>query len=138
MFALKAHSGGAIEEIGLDRLVRNRLGSGAVHGGERSGGRRRFEHRGAFPVRMPERKPADPPIGAATARLYDLWNPLGDNYYVWHTRRKTALPPVGLQNYTDDMPDDVPARDWDLADIYITPRPRMDSIGWNKECSIAI
>ncbi len=39
-------------------------------------------------------------------------------YHVWYTRRQTEKPPVGLSNYTDDMPDDVPAWDWDLADIY--------------------
>lgn len=102
---------------------------------------------------VPHEKP-DRLISAATARLYDRWNPLGDfdnefytrflysrisgigkdaevsrrdpskvirvgdTYYVWYTRRKTEQAPVGLKNYTDTTPDDVPAWDWDLADIY--------------------
>ena len=103
---------------------------------------------------IPLEKPADRPLSAATARLYDKWGPLADfgnefyttfkysrisgigkdpdvsrrdpskvvrvggTYYVWYTRRKTQHAPVGLRNYTDDTPDDVPAWDWDLADIY--------------------
>ncbi len=60
---------------------------------------------------------------------------VGDTYYVWYTRRKTDHAPVGLKNYTDNTPDDVPAFDWDLADIcYATSR---DGFNW-KEQGIAV
>ena len=116
---------------------------------------------------VPLGKPADRPLSAATARLYDKWNPLadfdnefytvfkysrisgigkdaevsrrdpskvvklGDTYYVWYTRRKTEHPPVGLKNYTDDTPDDVPAWDWDLADIYYATS--RDGFNWTEQ-----
>ncbi len=60
---------------------------------------------------------------------------VGDKYYVWYTRRKTEKPAVGLKNYTDDMPDDVPAWDWDLADIYYATS--KDGFNW-KEQGVAV
>jgi len=116
---------------------------------------------------IPLEKPTDRPLSAATARLYDRWDPLADfgnefhsnfkysrvfgigkdpavsrrdpskivrlrdTYYVWYTRRKTEHAPVGLQNYTDDMPDDVPAWDWDLADIYYATS--KDGFNWTEQ-----
>jgi len=56
---------------------------------------------------------------------------VGDTYYVWFTRRKTAHAPVGLQNYTDETPDDVPASDWDLADIYYATS--KDGFNWTEQ-----
>ena len=35
-------------------------------------------------------------------------------YYVWYTRRKTKIPPQGIDYGTDE----IPALDWDLADLY--------------------
>jgi hypothetical protein len=55
---------------------------------------------------------------------------IGGKYYVWYTRRKTEHAPVGLQNYTDDTPDDVPAWDWDLADIYYATS--KDGFDWEE------
>ncbi|HUT13061.1 MAG TPA: family 43 glycosylhydrolase [Thermoguttaceae bacterium] len=56
---------------------------------------------------------------------------VGKTYYVWYTRRKTAHAPVGLQNYTDDTPDDVPAWDWDMADIYYATS--RDGFNWTEQ-----
>ncbi|QDU91263.1 Glycosyl hydrolases family 43 [Pirellulimonas nuda] len=56
---------------------------------------------------------------------------VGGKYYVYYTRRKTALPPVGLSNYTDATPDDVPAWDWDLADIYYATS--TDGFDWQEQ-----
>ncbi len=52
-------------------------------------------------------------------------------YYVYYTRRKTKHAPVGLRNYTDDMPDDIPAWDWDLADIYYATSE--DGFNWQEQ-----
>ena len=56
---------------------------------------------------------------------------VGDTYYVWYTRRKTEHAPVGLRNYTDQTPDDVPAWDWDLADIYCATS--KDGFRWQEQ-----
>jgi len=60
---------------------------------------------------------------------------VGDIYYVWYTRRKTEHAPVGLKNYSDETPDDVPAWDWDLADIYCATS--RDGFNW-KEQGVAV
>ncbi len=39
---------------------------------------------------------------------------VNDNYYVWYTRRETQSGPVGMDNCSDELP----AVDWDLADIW--------------------
>ena len=52
-------------------------------------------------------------------------------YYVYYTRRKTKHAPVGLRNYRDDTPDDVPAWDWDLADIYYATS--KDGFNWEEQ-----
>ena len=122
---------------------------------------------GAHFAGIPLEKSTDRPLSAATARLYDRWNPLADfgnefhtnfkysritgigkdpevsrrdpskvikvggAYYVWYTRRKTERAPVGLQDYTDDTPDDVPAWDWDCADIYYATS--KDGFNWTEQ-----
>ena len=116
---------------------------------------------------VPLEKPDDRPLSAATNRLYEKWNPLGDfgnefytlfkysritgigkdpevsrrdpskvirvgdTYYVYYTRRKTEHAPVGLRNYTAETPDDVPAWDWDLADIYYATS--QDGFHWEEQ-----
>ena len=52
-------------------------------------------------------------------------------YYVYYTRRKTEHAPVGLKNYTEETPDDVPAFDWDLADIYYATS--KDGFHWEEQ-----
>ncbi len=48
-------------------------------------------------------------------------------YYVWYTRRKTESDPVGMADCTDDLP----AVDWDLADIcYATSQ---DGFQWEEQ-----
>ena len=56
---------------------------------------------------------------------------VGKTYYVWYTRRKTEHAPVGLRTYTDDTSDDVPAWDWDLADIYYATS--KDGFHWEEQ-----
>jgi len=47
-------------------------------------------------------------------------------YYVWYTCRRTAGPPVGIENATDTSP----GTDWDLADIwYATSK---DGVRWDE------
>ena len=60
---------------------------------------------------------------------------VGDTYYVWYTCRKTAQGPMGLENYNDDVPDDVPAFDWDLADIYYATS--KDGFHWEEQGVVA-
>lgn len=52
-------------------------------------------------------------------------------YYVWYTRRETDSPPVGMDKATDE----IPAVDWDLADIYYATS--KDGFDW-KEQGIAV
>jgi hypothetical protein len=140
-------------------------------GGEEPTAAREVGENGTHFAGLPLSKPTDRPLSAATARLYDQWNPLADfdnefytlfkysrisgigkdplvsrrdpskvvkiggTYYVWYTRRKTAQAPVGLKNYTDETPDDIPAWDWDLADIYYATS--RDGFDW-KEQGIAV
>ncbi|MCY3907378.1 MAG: hypothetical protein OXF63_09045 [Anaerolineaceae bacterium] len=40
---------------------------------------------GSFPARLSGAKPADRPISAATARLYDLWNKTQDRTNPFYT-----------------------------------------------------
>jgi len=39
---------------------------------------------------------------------------VGDTYYVWYTKRRTATPPRGAALGTDR----VPSTDWDLAEVW--------------------
>ena len=55
---------------------------------------------------------------------------VGDTYYIWYIQRRTAYDPVGLRNCTNDMPDDVLAWDWDLADIYYAAS--KDGFDWTE------
>ena len=51
---------------------------------------------------------------------------IGDTYYVWYTRRRTKYMPVGRLNI-DQANDEIPAVDWDLADIcYATTKDGFD------------
>jgi len=52
---------------------------------------------------------------------------VGDTYYVWYTRRKTEHEPVGMANCTDE----IPAVDWDLADIYYATS--RDGFNWEEQ-----
>ena len=52
---------------------------------------------------------------------------IGETYYVWYTCRRTAGPPVGIENATDIKP----GTDWDLADIwYATSK---DGVRWSEQ-----
>ena len=54
----------------------------------------------------------------------------GDTYYVWYTRRKTPVPPVGRFNI-EQGDDTTPIVDWDLADIcYATSK---DGFSWVEQ-----
>jgi hypothetical protein len=45
--------------------------------------------------------------------------------------RETEKPPIGIRNFTNDMPEEVPATDWDLADIcYATSK---DGFDWTEQ-----
>ena len=55
----------------------------------------------------------------------------GDTYYVWYTRRKTAQPPTGIRPAAEVIPDDVPATDWDLADIFYATS--KDGFHWEEQ-----
>lgn len=50
-----------------------------------------------------------------------------DRYYVWYTRRRTEHEPVGMENCTDE----IPAVDWDLADIYYATS--KDGFNWEEQ-----
>jgi len=136
----------------------------------------------AFPAKMPLEKPADRPLSAAMARMYDVWNPHEDRgnefyttfkytpltgleqrpgvsrrdpskvlridgkYYVYYTCRRSESPPMGPEKATDE----IPSRDWDLADIWCatsddgfhweeqgpaTQRPAKGEYGWRSNCT---
>ncbi len=50
-----------------------------------------------------------------------------DHYYVWYTRRATELPPAGI----DDGTDEIPALDWDLAEIWYSTS--KDGFDWEEQ-----
>jgi len=51
---------------------------------------------------------------------------VGGTYYVWYTCRRTAGPPVGIDNATDAKP----GTDWDLADIWYATS--QDGLTWTE------
>ncbi len=55
---------------------------------------------------------------------------IGDFYYVWYTRRRTKVNPVGRDNIASAN-DEIPIVDWDLADIcYATSQ---DGFNWREQ-----
>ena len=55
---------------------------------------------------------------------------IGDSYYVWYTRRRTRLAPVGRLNI-NDANDEIPVVDWDLADICFATS--KDGFNWVEQ-----
>ena len=59
---------------------------------------------------------------------------IGNTYYVWYTRRRTKVHPLGRNNI-DEANDEIPVVDWDLADICFATS--NDGFNW-KEQGIAV
>ncbi len=71
---------------------------------------------------------------------------VGGKYYVWYTRRNTAVPPIGV-NRAGEATDTIPSTDWDLCDLWYAtsvdgftwqeqgvavPRPSKPHLGWRS------
>lgn len=54
---------------------------------------------------------------------------VGDTYYVYYTRRKTRVEPVGIHVFNESY--EIPTFDWDLSDIYCASS--KDGFNWVEE-----
>ena len=55
---------------------------------------------------------------------------IGNTYYVWYTRRRTKVHPLGRNNI-DEANDVIPVVDWDLADICFATSE--DGFNWQEQ-----
>jgi len=86
--------------------------------------------------------------GDGTVSRRDPSRPIlvGGKYYVWYTKRTTAVPPIGA-NRAAEATDTIPSTDWDLCEIWCAastdgftwqeqgvavPRPPKPALGWRS------